>query len=123
MRLPRGNWRSWNRAIATLASLALLLQLALPQPSLFSLPPGLDGICHAPTGDDGDRAPQPLSDHACSHCLVCQAGAVTYAPPPPFAQLALPPVALAAVIAAPSDHAPRGASYRAYASRAPPMIG
>ncbi len=106
-----------------IASLAVLLQFALPLPCLFSLPPALDGICHAPTGDDGNRAPQPLSGHACCHCLACQAGAAAFAPPAPAAQPAAPSWVMAAALAPPSDHARRGASYLAYASRAPPLIG
>jgi hypothetical protein len=123
MRLPWGKWRRLSRAIAIMASLALLLQFAAPLPCLFSPPPGLDGICHAPIGDEGQHAPQPLSEHECCHCLACQAGAAAFVPPLPGAQLAAPRWVAAMAVAPAAEHAVRGAPQLAYASRAPPMIG
>jgi hypothetical protein len=123
MRLSWGKWRGLSRAVAIIASLALLLQLTLPPPGLFTPPPGLDGICHAPTGEQGNRAPPPLTGHACWHCLACQAATVALAAPEQGTLFPAPLPGAATAGAASSDSARGGAPYLAYASRAPPTIG
>ena len=106
--------------MAIAAGLALLLQVVLPLPGITLLTPG--NICHAATGDDGDRAPQPLPGQGCDHCLLCHAGNFSAVLPPPAPRLAAP-----AVTAIPAAWLPdggrRGAARPAYASRAPPTIG
>ena len=108
--------------VTIVAALSLLLQVAVA-PGVFSAPPDtLLAICHAATGNDGDRAPQPLPGHGCDHCVLCRAGAVSLLLPPP--EPPLPAQAVAVVPAAPLPvEAARGAGWPAYASRAPPTIG
>jgi hypothetical protein len=111
--------------VAIVAALALLLQV-VASPGAFPAPAdgllALGSICHAATGDDGDKPPPPLQGRACDHCLLCHAGNFSFALPPPGPRLAVP--AIQAVAAAwLRGGGSRSVARPAYASRAPPTIG
>ncbi len=108
--------------VAIVAAVALLLQVAVA-PGVFAAPQNtLLAICHAATGDTGDRAPQPLSGHDHENCLLCQMGAVAFLVPP-AAPLVPVPAAAAITAVRVADAGVRGGARLAYASRAPPAIG
>jgi len=112
--------------VAIVAAFSLLLQVAVP-PRAYSLPPdallALGSICHVATGDDGDRAPQPLPGHGDEcYCPLCQVAPVAFLLPPPAPRLPVPSASVLRAVPLPTD-GPRGAARPAYASRAPPTIG
>ncbi len=111
--------------VAIVAAFSLLLRVAVA-PGVFSAPAdgllALGSICHAATGEDGDKGPQPLPGHGHEHCLLCQAGFASFVPPPSAPRLAVPTAIAVRAVPLPSDEV-RGGVWPAYASRAPPAIG